>query len=210
MIKYQCDKSAEQCRPSPNHTTTTTTMTTTVVQPPPAMLPPKKRDVWKEHICSMPCIDCNQLLIACTDFSSEGACILHKSRCSYSTNITKRQEYTLCEPGCLNCLAMRYGRYYHADPGLCITCNEYCLENSIYIAKDMGVGISSTEQEFIEELLIDYQKSLSTFASRQRSKHADANRFNDRSCAELDKSCKAGKSFMSYLDCLEWFVRCKY
>ena len=181
----------------------------------------EKQDVWKQHICSMPCIDCNQLLIACTDFGAEGACILHKSRCNYVSNYTKREEYSLCEPGCLNCLAMRYGCYYHQDPGLCITYNDYCIENSFNIAEDLGTERSTIEQEFIEELLRDYERSLSTYANRgqqrrrrQRRKeqqHADAYRsmnIEERSCAELNKSCKTGKSFMNYLDCLEWFVRC--
>ena len=168
----------------------------------------KKQDVWKEHICSIPCIDCNQLLIACTNFSAEGACILYKSRCNYVGNYSKREEYSLCEPGCLNCLAMRYGCYYHQDPGLCITYNDYCLENSMTIADDLKAPTSSIEQEFIEELLRDYEKSLSTFATRQRVKHANAVQIEDRSCADLNKSCKTGKSFMNYLDCLEWFIKC--
>ena len=60
----------------------------------------EKQDLWKQHICSMPCIDCNQLLIACTDLGAEGACILHKSRCNYVSNYTKREEYSLCEQQC--------------------------------------------------------------------------------------------------------------
>ena len=36
-------------------------------------------DTWKQHICDMPCIDCNQLLIACSDYGAKGACILHQS-----------------------------------------------------------------------------------------------------------------------------------
>ena len=132
--------------------TTTTTAATTPTRP--------EIDTWKEHICDMPCIDCNQLLIACTDYGAKGACILHQSRCSYLGDYQKRDEYSLCEPGCLNCLGMRYGCYYHQDPGMCITYNEYCKETEQIVGADDTRTTTTTtnvEQQFIEKLLLDFK-----------------------------------------------------
>ena len=205
-----CSSSSCWCNPDArnnkeNETTTTTTSATRPTTP--------QIDTWKEHICDMPCIDCNQLLIACADYGAKGACILHQSRCSYLGDYQKRDEYSLCEPGCLNCLGMRYGCYYHQDPGMCITYNEYCRENE-QIAGGGGDDARTTnvEQQFIEKLLLDFKHSLTSFSGRrQRSQETfqDEDIFGKTpNCTKLETSCKKGGSFSSYLDCLEWFISC--
>ena len=188
-----------------NENTTTTTPTTTRPE----------IDTWKEHIWDMPCIDCNQLLIACTDYGAKGACILHQSRCSYLGDYQKRDEYSLCEPGCLNCLGMRYGCYYHQDPGMCITYNEYCRENEQIAGGGDDARTTNVEQQFIEKLLLDFKHSLTSFTGRrERSQQIlQDEEYKDifgksPNCTKLEASCKKGGSFSSYLDCLEWFISC--
>ena len=190
-----------------NNQNTTTTAATTPTTTRPEI------DTWKEHICDMPCIDCNQLLIACADYGAKGACILHQSRCSYLGDYQKRDEYSLCEPGCLNCLGMRYGCYYHQDPGMCITYNEYCKENEQSADDARTTTTTNVEQQFIEKLLLDFKHSLTSFSGRRGEQILQDEEYKDifgksPNCTKLEASCKKGGSFSSYLDCLEWFISC--
>ena len=191
-----------------NNQNTTTTPATTPTTTRPEI------DTWKEHICDMPCIDCNQLLIACTDYGAKGACILHQSRCSYLGDYQKRDEYSFCEPGCLNCLGMRHGCYYHQDPGMCITYNEYCRENEQIAGGGDDARTTNVEQQFIEKLLLDFKHSLTSFTTKHRSQQILQDEVykdifaKSPNCTKLEASCKKGGSFSSYLDCLEWFISC--
>ena len=203
-----CNPHGTQQQEYKNNKENATTTTPTTTRP--------EIDTWKEHICDMPCIDCNQLLIACTDYGAKGACILHQSRCSYLGDYQKRDEYSLCEPGCLNCLGMRYGCYYHQDPGMCITYNEYCKENEQIAGGGDDARTTTTtnvEQQFIEKLLLDFKHSLTSFNGRRRQQILQDEEYKDifgksPNCTKLEASCKKGGSFSSYLDCLEWFISC--
>ena len=71
-----------------------------------------RQDLWKFHLCQDHCLHYDNLLYACTDLNAEGACLLHSNRCQFvNASPEQRQTLGICEPGCLDCSALRTGCY---------------------------------------------------------------------------------------------------
>eukprot|EP00112_Aurelia_sp_Birch-Aquarium-sp1_P017550 Seg4081.3 transcript_id=Seg4081.3/GoldUCD/mRNA.D3Y31 product="hypothetical protein" protein_id=Seg4081.3/GoldUCD/D3Y31 len=87
-------------------------------------------DTWKFNPCTPNCLHCSNLLTACLRFNATGACSLHATRCDgQQYNPTLRDSLNICEPGCLDCNALRFGCEDNFDSELCLDLEEYCFVN---------------------------------------------------------------------------------